>query len=229
MQDQDVKQQTLTSDPKILHKIKYLQFRRQMIPLGIVIILMILNIIWPFKYMLYPTLLAFFWYLLERAIFRTKNKIPVPDENAFLSPVDGKVTTVRQGDDMTFVTIKKSFVDVAEVRLPYPGMQRVESDKWRFETPKGEINVHVKAENIRYFDGEQIHGAVVGVLPAGGVFSFYFPPAVKVQVLEKEVVAGGETALFSFADDPEPVQEQKSILVEEPVDDKINEDFQSEK
>ena len=66
MSEELTKPRTLTSDPKVLHKIKAYQFKRQMLPLALVIILMVINVIRPLNLLLYPTLFGFAWYLARQ-------------------------------------------------------------------------------------------------------------------------------------------------------------------
>ncbi|HOD18547.1 MAG TPA: hypothetical protein PKJ14_07950 [Candidatus Cloacimonadota bacterium] len=214
MNEDTPRPKTLTSDPNILRKIKHKQFMRQLIPLIIVAAALVLNVIYPIYWLLYPALAAFAWYLLERMLYRTKNKIPVPQETAFVSPVDGKVQSVHKGQDATLLTIKKSWFDVVEVRLPYPGLQMEQANGWKFETPKGSIDVHIKTSKQEFFNDFSTHGQVIGLMPSNAVFTFYIPVGIKVLVQPKQVVFGGETELFSLAEDAETEEEPPSILVE---------------
>jgi hypothetical protein len=219
MADESSRPQTLTSDPKALHKIKYIQFRRQMIPLAVVILLMIVNVIFPIRWLLYPTLAAFAWYLLERVLYRTKNKIAVPEESAFVSPVDGKVQSVRRGEDATLLTIRKTWIDVVELRLPYPGLQMEKTSLWKFDTPQGQVEVRIQNEKISYFDDLTVHGSVIGMIPSNAIFTIHIPAGIKVLVQDKQNLFGGETELFSLAENADVDETSKSILVEEPLDD----------
>ena len=213
------KPKVLTSDPNVMHKIKFLQFRRQILPLAAVVIFMAINVIWPEKIVLYLTIASFGWYLVERILFRTKNKIAAPVAGAFVSPVDGKVQSVRKGADSTLITLNKSFLDVVELRLPYPDLQTEIVNNWNFETPLGQVNVRVKANKIEYFDNKNIHGSVIGVMPGNGIITIHIPSSINVLVSEKQSVFGGESELFLFevpaAEEPKP----RSILVEVPIND----------
>jgi hypothetical protein len=213
------KPKVLTSDPGVMHKIKFLQFRRQIFPLAAVVLLMIINVFFPEKIILYLTLASFGWYLVERILFRTKNKIAAPEAGAFVSPVDGKVQSVRKGPDSTLITLNKSFLDVVELRLPYPDLQTEIVDNWNFETPMGQVNLRLKAKKVIYFDNKNIPGSVIGVMPGNGIITIHLPSTIKVLVNEKQNVHGGESELFSFevaaAEEPKP----RSILVEVPIND----------
>jgi hypothetical protein len=222
MSEELKKVRTLLSDPKVLHKIKFIQFRRQLLPILAILVLMAVNFINPQNWMLYPILAAFGWYLLERILLRTKNKIAEPEATAFVCPVDGKVTAVRKGEDMTSLTIRKSWLDVAEVRLPYPGLQADKPDSWKFDTRKGQIVVKIKAGNFRSFENFPVHGGVIGVIIGSGQFSLYLPSGLKVLVQENQTVFGGETELFSLAENAETEEAPKSILVEEPLEEMDN-------
>jgi hypothetical protein len=217
MTDIQAKPKILTSDPKVLHKIKYAQFRTQVVPLGVIVLLLIIGVLKPFgitgNILFYPTLAAFGWYLVARILFRTKSKILVPEATAFVSPVDGKVSTYKTGENATLMTIRKSFLDVVELRLPYPDLQIDNESTWNFETPQGKVSIRITAPNIKYFENTGIHGSVIGLIPSSAIFTFHLPEKVKVLVKEKQAVFGGETVLFDFAEIEETTP--KNILVDE--------------
>jgi hypothetical protein len=215
------KPKILTSDPKVLHKIKYLQFRRQLIPILIVIFLLVLNIFWPQRLLFYPTLAAFGWYLWERVLWRTKNKIAAPEEGAFVSPVNAKIRSVKKSSDNTIITLSKSIIDVVELRLPYPGLRMESNRNWFFDTPQGQVNLRIQSERIVFFENRNIAGEVIGVLPGSSMLTLYLSPQIKVFVKEGQVVFGGETEIFNLN---EADEEPRSILVEEPIEEIIPED-----
>jgi hypothetical protein len=219
MSELEKKPRIILSDPNVLHKIKFMQFRRQIIPLIALVAFMVINIFWNSGIFLYLTIASFGWYLLEKMFFRTKNKIAEPEAGTFVSPVDGKVISVRTSPDAAMITISKSYFDVVELRLPYPDLQSEIAGNWVFETGKGQINVRIKSENVKYFDNRNIHGAVIGVIHGKARISIQIPPELKILVKEKQNIFGGETELFSFTEDAEDI---KSILVEEPIADKIS-------
>ncbi len=215
MDETTLKPKIITSDPDVLHKIKFMQFRRQVIPLIVVVLFMVVNIFLALKIVLYMSIAAFGWYLLERVMFRTKNKIAAPEADSFVSPVDGKVLLVRKGLEATLITISKTFFDVVELRLPYPDLQTEIVNNWNFETLKGRVIVKVKSEKAKYFDNHNIPGSVIGVLPGNAIITVQVPAGIKILVSEKQNVFGGESVLFSLAIDAETVPVYKSILVEE--------------
>jgi len=218
MTDYTEKPKVLTSDPDVLHKIKFIQFRRQLYPLIAVIVFMAINIFLPNVIFQYLTIAAFGWYLVERIVFRTKNKILVPEAGAFVSPVNGKVQAVRKSPDATLITLRKSFLDVVELRLPYPDLHSETADNWSVETSAGLVSMRIKSEKTKYFDNKNIHGSVIGVIPGNALIMIHLPASVNVLVNDKQNVFGGETVLFSFAKATEAEPEPKSILVEEPID-----------
>jgi len=224
MTESKAKPQVLTSDPKALHKIKFMQFRRQMIPLFTIIILLIANIIYPHKLMFYPTLAAFAWYLLERMTFRTKNKIAVPDAGAFVAPFNGKVQSVRRGDDFTIVRLRKSWLDIVELRLPYPDLKMESNRNWIFETPLGQVNLQIESNKLTFFENKNITGDVIGVIPSSAIITMHVPRGIEVLVNTKQNIFGGETELFSFAENNTDEEQKQNILVEEPIEDMPQED-----
>jgi len=218
MSEELKKVRTLLSDPKVLHKIKFIQFKRQLIPLLVVMLLMGVNILSPMKWLIYPALAAFAWYLLERVLLRTKNKIAEPETNAFVCPVDGKVQAVRKGEDMTSITIRKSWLDIAELRLPWLNLEMEKADSWLFNSKLGQLRLKIKAARLHIFEHIPVHGGVIGIIIGSGIITLYLPAGIKVLVKEGETVFGGETVLCHL-DEAAGLQEQPaSILVEEPMD-----------
>lgn len=214
MSELNVRTKVLTSDPNVLHKIKSIQFRRQLIPLIIVVLLLILNIVWPQKWIFYPTLLGFGWYLFERILFRIRHKILAPGEGVFVSPVDGKVQSILKIEDDTMITIRKSFLDVVEVRLPYPDMQMENVYNWNFTTPKGQVNVRLQSDKLNFFGDKNIHGAVIGILPGTAILAIRVPSSAKVMIEEKQNLIGGESILLDFEQEPAKEEERPSIIVD---------------
>lgn len=222
MSEELKKVRTLLSDPKVLHKIKFIQFRRQLLPILAILLLMAFNFISPQNWMLYPILAAFGWYLLERILLRTKNKIVEPEVTVFVCPVDGKIEAVRRGEDMTSITIRKSWLDVAELRLPWLDVEMEKPDSWVFNSKKGQFRLKIKAGNLKLFDNLPVHGGVIGVIVGSGTITIYLPAGVKAQVHERETVFGGETVLCSLDDAAEMDTKPDSILVEKPMDELDN-------
>jgi hypothetical protein len=216
MNEQQEKPKVILTDSKVLHKIKYLQFRRQIIPILMVVALMVLHVFWAQSYTFYITMAAFAWYLWERIKFRTKNKILVPDAGTFVSPVNGKIQVLKHADGITQISMRKSFLDVIELRLPYPDLKMENNRNWIFETPKGQVNLRIQSERITFFENTNEPGKVIGVLPGSSIITVNVPSSVKVLVKAGQPVFGGETVLFSLAEDAE--EAPKTILVEEPIE-----------
>ena len=215
MSEPQAKPKLVLSDPKILHKIKFVQIKRQLIPVSLVIGLLILNIFWFQNWMLYPILAAFGWYLLERIMFRTRNKILAPEAATFVSPVDGKVASFQHLEDSILMTIKKSFLDVVELRLPFPDKTMEKSDTWLFETPHGKVTMRIYSPKAIYFTDTNVQGGVVGMVPYNAEVTLQIPSGYQLQVQKGQNLIGGETVLFDLN---EPFVEHRSIVVEEPLE-----------
>lgn len=219
MTEQNAKPKVLMTELKALQKIKAMQFRRQMLPMAIVVLLLIINIVSPHRMILYPALAAFAWYLLERIRFRTKNKIAAPDAGTFVSPVNGKIQSVRKNPDSTQITMRKSWLDVVELRLPYPDLKMESNRNWIFDTAAGKVAVSIESGSLTFFENTNTTGSVIGVIPSSAIVTINVPVNLKVLVQEKQNVFGGETVLFelgeNFSEQPEP----RSILAEEPIQD----------
>ncbi|MFO7659498.1 MAG: hypothetical protein R6V77_01175 [Candidatus Cloacimonadaceae bacterium] len=209
----------LLTDTKTLHKIKSMQLRKQMLPIAIVVLLLIANIVYPQRFYFYPTLAAFGWFLLARMMFRTKNKISAPEPGTFVSPVNGRVQLLQRREDATLITLRKSWLDVVELRLPYPDLKMDSNRNWSFETAAGKVEVSIDSKNITFFDNKNISGDVIGVIPSSAIISIKMPEGILVKVKENQPVLGGETVLFALSEHAFEQSESKSILVEEPTQD----------
>jgi hypothetical protein len=208
----------LTSDPHVLQKIKYLQFRRQLIPIIVVVLLLVLNIFWPHPYLFYPSLLAFAWYIWERILWRTKNKIAAPEPGTFVSPVNGRISSVKRGEDSTEIILKKSVIDIVELRLPYPGLRMESIRNLLFDTAAGLVSLQIQSHRIAFFENRDVAGEVIGVVPGNSTFEIKVPAGLKILVKPGQAVFGGETVLFSMTEVEDPT---RSILVEEPMNDDV--------
>lgn len=216
MSEQVKEHKILLTDPKTLHKIKSMQLRKQMLPIAIVVLLLIANIVYPQRFYFYPTLAAFGWFLLARMMFRTKYKISAPKPGTFVSPVNGKIQSLQIRDESTHITLRKSWLDVVELRLPCPDLQMDSNRNWSFETAAGKVEVTVESKNITFFENKNLSGDVIGVIPSSAIISIKVPTGIPVKVKENQPVFGGETVLFAVS---EQAAEPKSILVEEPTQD----------
>ncbi len=220
MSDEQRKPEILVTDAKILHKIKFMQIKRQLVPMLIIFLLILVSVFWKQGFnktiMLALSLAAFAWYLFERALFRTREKIAAPQANAFVSPLSGRVKSIRQSSDATLVTLTKSLIDVVEVRLPYPDLQKENESHWLFQTRKGNINVRIQAGKITYLGDTLIHGSVIGTIRSGATLTIQVPSTIEVLVKEHQNVFGGETSLFIVEPVPKAEEEPGSILAEEP-------------
>lgn len=214
MSEELKKTEVLTSDAKVLSKIKYLQFKKQMLPLGLVILLIIGNTFLQKTWMLYPVLVCFAWFLLTKIMYRTKNRIAAPEAGTFVSPVNGNVKSIKRDSDFILLSIRKSWLDVLELRLPYSDLQMEDIRNWNFETPAGQVNIRIQAKKILFFDNKNVLGAVFGAVPGSAVFIIKVPSTVFVNLKEGDPVFGGESELFRFDQIADATGEHKSILAE---------------
>lgn len=207
----------LITDTKTLHKIKSMQLRKQMLPIVIVVLLLIANIVYPLRFYFYPTLVAFAWFLLARILFRTKNKISATEPGTFVSPVCGRVQALQRNEESTLITLRKSWLDVVELRLPYPDLKMESNRNWSFETPAGKVEITIESKNITFFDNKNITGDVIGVIPSSAIVTINVPAGIFVKIKKGQPVFGGETGIFALSDNSSVQTEPKSILVEESI------------
>jgi hypothetical protein len=196
MSDQKSPVKVITSTTEALKTIKKMQFRRQIIPFIAVLSFLILNIFFTMEIFKYLTIASFGWFLFAKFFFRTKHKIAMPEAGAFVSPVDGKVISLRKGEDVTLLTIKKSWLDVVELRLCYPDLIHETPGLWSFQTSVGLIDVRIKAEKINWIEVKNESGQVAGIIPGNAVIVIHIPSGIEVLVSENQNIQGGETELF---------------------------------
>ncbi len=212
--------ETLITRTDTLRKIKKSQYARQAIPLILLAVSIIVNMIYPVTVLRYLAIVAFAWYVILMMMFRTKHKIAKPAAGEFVSPLEGKVTSVRKSDKETFITIRKTFIDIVELRLPTNDPEIDSSGTWIFKTEKGTIQLRLKAAKLKLFDNPAETGEVIGIVPGSAVCTIYLPAAFEVLVVDRQNVFAGETALFKTAEveaeaEAEAAAERPSILVEE--------------
>jgi len=207
----------LSTDPNIYHKIKIAQIKRQTIPIIVMIIGILINVFWSFVGFQILTIACFGWYLWERIIFRTKRKIARPEPDTCVAPFDGKVISVLTGEDTTIVTLKKSILDVVELRLPLPNPVQESPQVWHFDTKSGPVDLRISAPSLKVYEHRNIHADVIGIIPGNATAMLHLPATVHFKLEPKNLIFGGETVLFDLNEAPVTVQERISILVEEPL------------
>lgn len=207
-------------DPvKHLQKLKKQQYRRELFPiltvaLGILLQFWLRNL----SFMLYPllaiTLAGVAWYLWVMANHRTQNKISRPEPDEIVSPIEGKVNFIRGNQDTVLVNIKKSWLDVVEIRCPHEECIW-EEDQIKLQTQRGKISFRFNSEELTWLEkGNWESGSMIGMMTGPGSCTITFPTDSDLEIREGQLVFSGMTNLMNLKAKP---KSHKSILVEEQV------------
>lgn len=187
------------SDPKVLSRIKKMQYRSQVPPLALLILSFLISFVFASFNMRYPSLIlsliSLVWFMYLRACYRIREKIPTPETDALLSPLTGKVGSLKRSSDLYQLKISKSFIDVVEIRCPH------ESAAWEGEALKvvyQEIPLvfRFEAENLHIFPKSEMKpGNTIGVIIGNAKCSISLPQSLVTRLKPGEICEGGVTTI----------------------------------
>lgn len=207
----------LLSEGDSLRKIKYAQLRRQIPALVLIAIAIALNAIFPY-HNLYPwalalALLGIAWYLFIGLCHRYKQRIPLPPERALLSPIQGRISYIRRGDDITLLNIRKVLLDSVEIRCPHDTCLLEEGNLYQ-ESDAGRISYHFSFRSIRWFkDAEFTAGNIIGMVTGSGSCLVSFPGSPDFAVREKDAVDAGDPLIEDLGKEQTQNKPEKIIEV----------------
>ncbi|MDD2332323.1 MAG: hypothetical protein PHI68_06710, partial [Candidatus Cloacimonetes bacterium] len=106
-----------------LSQIRTKRFMRCLVPMLLLFATVIFTILAPgHSYYLYPSLIlivmSISWFLYVSNTFRCKKGIVIPENNGLLSPIEGRIKTIRKTDVYILLTISKAAFDLVELRAP---------------------------------------------------------------------------------------------------------------
>lgn len=181
--------QYLLSDADDLRRIKFAQFRAQVPALVAVAVAIALKTIFPnardwiYNLSLVLAIAAIVAYFFIGLCFRFRQRIPLPVENALLSPIEGKIDHIRGSGDVTLLTVRKNLLDSVELRSPHSSCQ-LEDGVLSLNTVAGKISFRFNFSQIQWFvEPDFSAGNIIGMVLGNGSCSVVFPgkPDLSVQ------------------------------------------------
>ncbi len=194
----------LLSEGDSLRKIKYAQIRKQIPALALIAIAIALNAVFPDRD-LYPwtlglALLGIAWYLFIGLCHRYKQRIPLPPERGILSPIQGRINSIRRGGEATQITIRKVLLDSVEIRCPH-GDCRLEENSLFQEGGFGRITYRFDFRKLQWFtDAEFSPGNIIGMANGAGSCAISFAGEPELGVKEKDAVDAGDPLILDLAE-----------------------------
>lgn len=220
----------ILSEASTLRRIKLHQYKLQILPVLLIMIAFMLGS----NSMLYvPAVvlaaLGAGLFLLVGAAHRFKQRIPIPEADMFVSPIQGKLRYVRGNDEITVVNIARIFMDSVEIRSPHPDAV-IEDGQLRVPSAQGNITMRFNKARVTWFPEPDFTRAnVIGMIWGHGSCTISIPSAVvgTAQDLAPEQLILPKVgkaldiceALFALRDPEKPRMEQdplpRDILVKE--------------
>lgn len=193
----------LLSEGDSLRKIKYTQIRKQIPALILIAIALALNAIFPgnnlYAWALALALAGIAWYLFIGLCHRYKQRIPLPPERGLLSPIQGRISSIRRSEDITTLNIRKILLDSVEIRCPHDTC-RLEDENLYQESDSGRISYRFSFRNIRWFkDAEFSAGNIIGMVTGSGSCTVSLPGNPGLTVREKDSVDAGDPLIEDLA------------------------------
>lgn len=154
----------LLTDYKILRQIQRRKYRRLTSPiLAICLSLIITFLLRNLDYMYFPlltiTVASFVWYGYIMVSFRTKGRIVQPERGMMVSPIEGRIKSLRSGGEVHSIRISKAFIDVIEIRCPFPGEYTREGNNLTIMTDSESIHLLFHGKDITWIDAGFSWGA----------------------------------------------------------------------
>ena len=177
-------QKYILSDPQALKQIKLYQYIWQ----GISVVIMAAGFILGMLSRLHTLSSALVGlgvgvFLISGMAHRYKNKIPVPDKNMFVSPIQGRLGYARQNEELTVINISRIFLDTPELRSPHP-KTCIKNDTLVVETKAGTIEFRFNKLKVQWLPEPNFErGNVIGTVKGHGSCTISIPTAAfKAQV-----------------------------------------------
>ena len=117
-------------------------------------------------------------FMISGLTHRYKNKIPVPDANMFVSPLQGRLRYARQNEDVTVINIARIFLDTPEIRSPHPKAS-IEDGALKLKTDQGDIDFRFNNTKVQWLEEPNLErGSVIGTLKGQGSCTISIPTAL---------------------------------------------------
>ncbi len=179
--------------PETILLISKLKFLRALVPLAIIIVALILQNYYDLDNARYLSLLALGYFLFIMLIYRINKTIDETDRDSLLSPIYGKVVSLEDEKAYSLITIKKSFLHPADIRLSQDNdtiessnhsseknrkVQELSSDN-RYSLNRWQLT----GKNVHYFPAtNRIKGTLIGIIPGNGLCRYRLPKNFSLHV-----------------------------------------------
>ncbi len=210
----DTTSKYLLSDADSLRRIKFAQFRAQVPALVAVAVAIALKTIFPsagqwlYNLALALAILAIAVYFFIGLCFRYRQRIPLPSQSALLSPLEGRIDSIRSSEGALLVNVRKKLLDSVELRSPHSDC-RLEDGSLFLDTPQGRISFRFSFKHINWFvDPDLSAGSIIGYVTGNGscLVRFPVPPELAVQTGGAVKAADPLVLDFSIPVVTEPIQ-----------------------
>jgi len=223
----------ILSEASALRRIKLHQYKLQILPVVLIMVSFILGSN-PMLYIQAVVLAALGagLFLLIGTAPRYKQRLPIPEANMFVSPIQGMLRYTRGNEDTTVVNIARIFLDSVEIRSPHPDAV-IEDAQLRVPSPHGSIMLRFNKTRVTWFaEPDFTRGNVIGMIWGHGSCTISIPSAAigtnreaaPEQMILPKVGKPLDIceALFALPDPEKPEAEQqpaeRDILVKEGPD-----------
>jgi len=190
----------LKSDISILLKIKKQQYRNQLPPLALLVLAFLISFFFSAYNLRYLSwglsLIAFVWYLYVGFCHRYKEKIPAPEEGALLSPLTGKVRSLKRSSDIYQLRISKSFLDSVEIRCPHTSAEW-DKDALRVVFRDAPLVFRFETEHlVKFAETEMQPGNIIGMIVGSAVCSLNLQQNLMTALKPGDICEGGFTPIL---------------------------------
>ncbi len=193
----------LLSDGNSLRRIKFAQFRSQVPALVVLAIAIVAQNIFPRANIFYPALalavLAIGWYLYIGLCYRFKQRIPLPPDNALVSPIQGKIKFIRKSGDVTLLNINKIVLDSVEIRSPH-SQCKLEDGVLHLDTINGKASFRFAFNKVQWFpEPDFTAGNIIGMVVGAGSCTLSLPTNTASDFKEGDALDAGDVLLENIS------------------------------
>lgn len=188
----------LLTDVNHLRRIKFAQFRRQIPVLIVLALAIIMNSIFPtnnrllYDIALILAILAIATYIFIGLCFRYRQRIPIPPENALVSPLQGKIAYIKKNEGRTLINIRKNLLDRVEIRSPHHSTH-LENSVLQFDTPAGKAYIRFNFKNPYWFaEPDYTTGNLIGMVTGSGSCTISLPGDISLNLEAGDNIDAGE-------------------------------------
>lgn len=187
-------------DIHLLNRIKKLQYKAQIPALALLVLSFLLSFFFATFNMRYPSLIlsiiSLTWFMYVSACFRMRQKLPIPEPGQVLSPITGKVKSLKRSSDQYQLRIVKSFLDVVEIRCPHESAEW-EGNALRLVFGETPLVFRFDTDNlVRFPEQEMQPGNVIGMISGSAVCSLNLSQSLMTALKPGDICDGGQTQII---------------------------------